>query len=54
MPPSPVDDAPQLLKQLRRAVDLIEDDEFILVTSKIAAGIGELGAVILVLKVQVD
>jgi hypothetical protein len=54
VPPSPVDDAPQLLKQLRHAVNLIEDDQLVFVVRKILAGIGELGAVILVLKVQVD
>jgi hypothetical protein len=54
VPPSPVDDAPQLLKQLRYAVNLIEDDQLVLVVRKILARIGEPGPVILVFKIQVD
>ena len=46
--------APQLLKQFRHAVNLIEDDQLVFVVRKILAGIGELGAVVLVLKIQVD
>jgi hypothetical protein len=54
VPPSPVDDAPQLLKQLRYAVNLIEDDQVVLVVRKILARIGEPGPVILVFKIQID
>jgi len=42
------------LKQLRHAVNLIEDDQLVFVVRKILAGIGELGAVVLVFKIQVD
>lgn len=45
---------PQLLKQLRQAVNLIEDDQFVFVVREIFTGIGELGAVVLVFKIQVD
>ena len=54
MPPSQVDDAPQLLKQFRYAVNLIEDDQLVFVVRKILAGVGEFGAVILVLKIEID
>jgi hypothetical protein len=54
VPSPPVDDAPQLLKQLRYSVNLIEDDQLVLVVRKILAGVGESGPVILVFKIQVD
>lgn len=52
-PPSPVDDAPQPLKQFRRAVNLIQDDQLAFVIRKVPGGVGELGALIFVLKIQV-
>ena len=53
MSPSPVDDAPQLLKEFRHTVNFIEDDQLVFVVSELFAGIGEFGAVILVLKVEI-
>jgi len=53
MPPSAVNDPPQLLKQFPYAVNLIEDDQLVFVVRKVFTGIGELGAVVLVFKVQV-
>jgi hypothetical protein len=54
MPPSLVDDAPQTLKQFRSAVNLVQDYQVALVIRQVAGGVGEFGALILVLKVQVD
>jgi hypothetical protein len=45
---------PQLPKQLRQAVSLIEDDQFVFVVREIFTGIGELGAVVLAFMIQVD
>ena len=44
-PASTVDQAAQALEQARRAVDLVEDDQPLLVICQIQLGIGELGAV---------
>jgi hypothetical protein len=54
VPPPLIDDAPQLLKEFRHAVNLIEDDQLVFVICKVPVGIGKLGAVILVFKIQVD
>ena len=35
-------------------MNFIEDDQFVFVVREILAGIGELGAVVLVFKIQVD
>ena len=53
-PPAPVDQASQLLKQLGRAVDLVENDEAILVLGEEQVRIGELGPVGAGLQVEVE
>jgi hypothetical protein len=54
LPPSPVDNAPKALEQLRHAMNLIEDHQFVLVVGKIACGIGKPSAIFLVLKVEIN
>jgi hypothetical protein len=53
MPPSTIDDSPQPLKQFRRTVNLIQDDQLAFVIREVPSGAGELGAFILVLKIQI-
>ena len=53
-PPSRVDEPAQALEELRRALDLVEDDELVLVLRQVELGLGELGAVGLGLEIEID
>jgi hypothetical protein len=52
-PPPLINDSPQPLKQLRHAVNLVQDDQLAFVLRKVPGRVGELGALILVLKIEV-
>ena len=51
---SPVNNAAELLKDLRRPVDLIEDDQLVFVVFEVLRGIEEFRPVALVLQVEVS
>jgi hypothetical protein len=53
-PPAGVDQPSQALEELRRALDLVEDDELVVVLREVELGLGKLGAIGLGLEVEID
>jgi hypothetical protein len=54
LPPSPIDNAPQPLKELGHPLYFIQDDQLALVVRQVVDGAGKLGAFVLVLKIQIN
>ena len=53
-PPAGIDEPAQMPEELRRALDLVEDDELVLVLRQVERGLGQLGPVGFGLEIEID